>query len=68
MVEVKPSWEQTEWNIKDCPFCGATAYLKERDGYPHTTSDYFVGCPKCNASGGYGKTKDQAIINWNQRV
>ena len=56
--------------LKRCPFCGAEAkrgriYIRDDDG------DYYIGCSRANDSHDvyvYGKTEEEAVRLWNQRV
>jgi Lar family restriction alleviation protein len=48
--------------IKLCPFCGSN---KVDVCY---TAVYWIRCAKCGADGNNGKTKDDAIREWNKRT
>ena len=56
--------------IKPCPFCGGKAEMTCDDaaGYMGYTSDYYVSCKKCGATGKYEKSKAKAITAWNKRT
>lgn len=56
--------------LKPCPFCGAEAekgriYIRDDEG------DYYIECSRANDSHAicmYGKTEEEVILMWNQRV
>jgi len=51
-----------ELGAKPCPFCGGTPELFGSD-----RSGWEVDCAACNATGGGGETKADAIAAWNRR-
>jgi len=56
--------------ILPCPFCGSRAEITYDDtaGYMGGSSDEYILCRKCLASGPYRKNKEDAIKAWNTRV
>lgn len=61
--------------MKYCPFCGETKYLgvdivwpEEREPYVGEEKEYIAGCTSCQTSAVYGKSKRDAIDNWNRRT
>jgi hypothetical protein len=51
-------------DFESCPFCGSTSITMRSDN----GSRYFGRCSECHCDGPPGKTKDQAIDGWNDRV
>lgn len=54
--------------IKPCPFCGGKAWAYSGSTY-HFESGFgwICACKACDAQGEIGKTKAEAIKNWNRR-
>lgn len=54
--------------IKPCPFCGGKAWACSGSTY-HFESGFgwICACKECDAQGEIGKTKAEAIRNWNRR-
>lgn len=47
--------------IKDCPFCGMTGYITDRDD-----EGYSVDCDYCRCHTPNFKTEEEAITAWNK--
>lgn len=46
-----------------CPFCGGDAMTRNFGG----NGTKFVSCDQCYCDGAIGRTKEEAIENWNTR-
>lgn len=59
--------EQTQDDLKPCPFCGADAIIEKVGGYPH---GYDVHCinDDCHCSLIYHETPHTAVKAWNTRT
>ena len=56
------------YKLKPCPFCGGKAWAYSGSTY-HFESGFgwICACKACDAQGEIGKTKAEAIRNWNRR-
>ena len=54
--------------LKPCPFCGGKAWANSGNTY-HFESGFgwICACKACDSQGEIGRTKDEAIKNWNRR-
>ncbi|PWR74327.1 Lar family restriction alleviation protein [Methanospirillum lacunae] len=54
-------------SYKPCPFCGSNyVKIKPDDDYNHV---WTIHCPRCHMVYiPYGKTREEIILKWNQRV
>jgi Lar family restriction alleviation protein len=61
-------------DLKPCPHCGGIKLRIDDFGFFVTSSmrekpeSYWIVCLSCFASGGSGKDKKEAAVNWNRRV
>ena len=57
--------------LKNCPFCGSSAYLRQIGGGDDPDGRWYVKCTdteNCRASGDLRDTKVEATAHWNKRV
>lgn len=68
--------EELGIELKDCPFCGKDILVVSREdeayGKAKNKNGYFAVCCNfnkggCGSTGGYRKTKEEAVEVWNKR-
>lgn len=55
-------------DLKECPFCGGTALVREVRISDMPLPQYTVECDGCKASSGCLPQPDRAVASWNRRA
>ena len=54
--------------LKDCPYCGGKASIRETSGKLGSPHIFWVGCDTCFATTDAVHTRSEAVEKWNRRA